>query len=89
MLQFPWKQLLLILAKNAIVIANYPNILMPGEVRAGLHKSKAIGDLTKADLQELATALGLTGKAKYPMKFRKADRKDWEGKVSFNESYTT
>jgi hypothetical protein len=72
MSQFPWKQLLLLLAKNSIVILNYPNILMPGEVRTAANKSKAIGDLTKAELLELATALKLTGNAKYPMTFKKA-----------------
>lgn len=88
MSQFPWKQLLLLLAKNGITIVNHPNILMPGEVRTTMHKSKAIGDLTKAELLELATALALTGNTKYSMRFKKADRKDWEGMVSLQRLHT-
>ncbi|KAG2115499.1 hypothetical protein DEU56DRAFT_919410 [Suillus clintonianus] len=55
---FPWKTLPAILARRGYILENYPeNILMPGERRATLAKSKGIHDLSIHERRVLADAL--------------------------------
>jgi hypothetical protein len=55
---FPWKRLPAELAKCGYVLQHYPeNVLMPGERRATLAKSKGIHDLTLHECQIFADAL--------------------------------
>jgi hypothetical protein len=71
MSQFPWKLLLLILAKNGFVMRGYPNILLPGKIR-GNNKTKGIGDLFSTEQVDLATSLELVGKTDFPLHLTRA-----------------
>ncbi|KAG1718270.1 uncharacterized protein EDB91DRAFT_1258701 [Suillus paluster] len=55
---FPWKTLPTVLARRGCILQNYPeNILMPGEKRPTLAKSKGISDLSLDEWCVLADAL--------------------------------
>ncbi|KAG1719197.1 uncharacterized protein EDB91DRAFT_1257842 [Suillus paluster] len=55
---FPWKTLPTVLARRGCILQNYPeNILMPGEKRPTLAKSKGISDLSLDEWRVLADAL--------------------------------
>jgi hypothetical protein len=79
MTQFPWKLLLLLLAKNGMVLSGYPPILMPGEIR-GTNKTKAIADLVSTEQLALATALGANGPTKYRIRLRRVAKDKIDGK---------
>ncbi|KAG1851786.1 hypothetical protein C8R48DRAFT_777740 [Suillus tomentosus] len=55
---FPWKTLPTVLARRGCILENYPeDVLMPGERRSTLAKSKGIHDLTIHERFKLANAL--------------------------------
>ncbi|KAG1841842.1 hypothetical protein F4604DRAFT_1939208 [Suillus subluteus] len=55
---FPWKTLPTVLARRSCILRDYPdNILMPGEKRATLARSKGINDLSLDERRVLANAL--------------------------------
>jgi hypothetical protein len=78
MSQFPWKSLLVLLAKHGIIMGGFPDILLPGEVR-GTNKTKGIGDLFSTELLELAIALELQGRTNYPIRLSRAPKDQLEG----------
>ncbi|KAG1856732.1 hypothetical protein F4604DRAFT_1931721 [Suillus subluteus] len=57
---FPWKTLPAVLARRGCTLHHYPeNVLMPGEKRPSLVRSKGINDLTICEWDLLANALRL------------------------------
>lgn len=64
----PWTRLLTVIAERSIYIDNYPNIMLPHELRAGQSQSKGIGNLL---LQEqVCLYYALTDSKNHPCRFK-------------------
>lgn len=81
MTQFPWKQLLHLLAENGYCLINYPTIRLPGQVYEHQAKTKAISDLVSAEVIKLGIALGLipTKPAQPLLKLKRASKELKQG----------
>ena len=76
--QFPWKQLLFLLAKHGLILTGYPLILMPGEVRRS-NKTKAIGDLISTEQVALVTVLRLNRQTDYKIALKRVAKTNVDG----------
>ena len=74
----PMEVLLAILAKHGVILTDFPNILLPGEVQ-NTNKTKGIGDLITTEQVNLATSLGLVGKTDFPIRLSRAPQNQLDG----------